>query len=143
MVCRVCCFVCPDIQHSRSLVHASSHGTCFYEPSWMKTPSYCFMCLQCIASCLWFGGLQLDSKHLLNHFLLPLRQTTLLFIRCKNLCSFHYYHLFVQCFLITSNFSWQEVLFSIVLTTYFKNLLLQENPGKKGSSSGLYRLSVS
>lgn len=36
------------------LTIASSHSTCFYERSWAKTPRYCFICLLCIASCLWF-----------------------------------------------------------------------------------------
>lgn len=73
----------------------------------VKTPWYCFMCLQCIASCLCFVLLQLDFilwSPLLNHFLLILppfnrpkiHQTTHVSIKRKSLFKIQLTFYFLQ-----------------------------------------------
>lgn len=93
----VCCFACSltPYQDASFMEHfvktcftiTSSHGTCFYEASCMKTPWYCFICLLCRTSCLCSCGCPLDliqQDHSSNRDLLfygplslhPISQTT-------------------------------------------------------------------
>lgn len=48
------CWVCSSVWEVFFMMHFIQghiyHSTAFYEPSWRKTPTYCFICLICIAS---------------------------------------------------------------------------------------------